>query len=289
MLQGIEFGRPDEASRVRARAAAHRIRARCRWCAANGASPMRGWKAPSSRSGSTAPAASPGRSPTLGFDPEGVSIERLNIEDGRAVLADAASGSRLVLDKLEFKGEVRSLAGPVKGEGSFVVAGQHYPYRIATSRIADDGGIKVRLDGRSDRPAADRRSRRLDLDRARHAALRRQPAIRAPGRPRAGGRAGAHPRAVARHQPDQGRQHGGGARADRVPVRPGRAGDQAQGQRQSDVRPAAASSTARCRRRRSISTACWRCPRRRAAARSPRSRRSPNPCSRRRGCRSRRR
>ena len=60
-------------------------------------------------------------------------------------LADAASDSRLVLDKLEFKGELRSLAGPVKGEGSFVVAGQHYPYRVSTSRVADDGGVKVRL------------------------------------------------------------------------------------------------------------------------------------------------
>src|SRR5262249_58017731 len=72
------------------------------------------------------------------------SIERLNIQDGRAVFTDGASGARLVLDKLEFKGDLRSLAGPVKGQGSFVVGEQHYPYRINATRIADDG-VKVRL------------------------------------------------------------------------------------------------------------------------------------------------
>jgi uncharacterized protein involved in outer membrane biogenesis len=81
----------------------------------------------------------------LAFDPELVSIERLKIRDGRAVFTDAASGSRLVLDKLEFNGELRSLVGPFKGEGSFVVAGQHYPYRVSTSRISDDTGARVRL------------------------------------------------------------------------------------------------------------------------------------------------
>lgn len=83
--------------------------------------------------------------PKIGFDPEVVSIERLKIRDGRAVFTDAASGSRLALDKLEFKGELRSLAGPVKGEGSFVVAGQHYPYRVSASRIFENSGVKVRL------------------------------------------------------------------------------------------------------------------------------------------------
>ena len=82
--------------------------------------------------------------PKIGFDPEGVAIERLTIEDGRAILSDAASGARLVLDKLEFKGELRSLAGPIKGEGSVVVAGQHYPYRVAANRIAEDT-VRVRL------------------------------------------------------------------------------------------------------------------------------------------------
>jgi uncharacterized protein involved in outer membrane biogenesis len=83
--------------------------------------------------------------PTIGLAPDAVSIEHLEIEDGRATLADAASGARLVLDKLEFNGQVRSLLGPVKGEGAFAIDGQHYPFRLAVSRPADDGGVKVRL------------------------------------------------------------------------------------------------------------------------------------------------
>jgi uncharacterized protein involved in outer membrane biogenesis len=83
--------------------------------------------------------------PSVRFAPDAVSIQRLRIVDGRAILTDAASGSRLVLDKLEFNGDLRSLAGPAKGEGSFVVAGQHYPYRFSASRAGDDGSVKVHL------------------------------------------------------------------------------------------------------------------------------------------------
>jgi hypothetical protein len=83
--------------------------------------------------------------PKLGFDLGGVAIERLHVEDGRAVLGDGASDARLALEKLDFKGELRSLAGPIKGEGSFVIAGRHYPYRLSAGRIGEDGGMKVRL------------------------------------------------------------------------------------------------------------------------------------------------
>jgi AsmA family len=144
VLHGIEFGRPNEGGKVSARA--------LRLEFALGALVRGEWRITDAQLEGpelTAGLDSSGRAtwpmPKPGFDLEGVSIERLKIEDGRAILADAASGSRLVLDKLEFKGDVRSLAGPVKGEGSFVVAGQHYPYRVAASRIGDDGGVKVRL------------------------------------------------------------------------------------------------------------------------------------------------
>ncbi len=144
MLQGIEFGRPGDSSKVRARALRIEF--------ALGALVRGEWRIADARlEGPEFAAGLDGAGrfawpvPSIGFDPEGVSIQRLNIEDGRAVLADAASGSRLVLDKIEFKGEVRSLAGPVKGEGSFVVAGHHYPYRVALGRVADDGGVKLRL------------------------------------------------------------------------------------------------------------------------------------------------
>src|SRR5262249_4093339 len=72
--------------------------------------------------------------PTMPVDPEAISIERLDVVDSRAILADAASNTHLILDNVEFRGELRSLAGPVKGEGSFVAAGQHYPYRLGVSR-----------------------------------------------------------------------------------------------------------------------------------------------------------
>jgi hypothetical protein len=71
------------------------------------------------------------------------------------VLADSASDSRLVLDKLEFGGEVRSFAGPMKGQGSFTFAGQHYPYGIAVGHVGEDGVVRVRLNlDPVDRPLA---------------------------------------------------------------------------------------------------------------------------------------
>ncbi len=73
-----------------------------------------------------------------------VAIERLNIEDGRVVLSDSLSNSRMVLDKLWFRGQVRSLTGPFRGEGAFVSNGEIHGYRIAAGRLADDG-IKVKL------------------------------------------------------------------------------------------------------------------------------------------------
>src|SRR5262249_11218711 len=83
--------------------------------------------------------------PKLGFDLEGVAIDRMVIEDGRAVLTDAASGSRVVLEQLAFRGELRSLAGPMKGEGSFRIGDRQFPYRVSTGRVSDDAGMKVRL------------------------------------------------------------------------------------------------------------------------------------------------
>ena len=268
MLHGVEFGRPNEGSKVSARALRIEF--------ALGAL-MRGeWRIAEARlEGPELAAGLDGSGriawplPKLGFDLEGVSIERLQIEDGRAVLTDAASDTRLVLEKLEFRGELRSLAGPVKGDGSFVVAGQRYPYRVSTGRIAEDGGVKVRLAVESTAASADHRRGPHDLDRAGHAAFRGQRSIGAAGGPRSRRRAGAHHRLLARHQPHQGRQHGGPAGSDRIPVRAGRQGDQASGQRQSHVRPRSRRSTAPCRRRRSTSTACWRCPTQRAADHCP--------------------
>ncbi len=82
--------------------------------------------------------------PAFGAELESLSIERLYIVDSRVLLADAASGSHVLLEKLDFRGELRSRLGPIKGEGTFDVAGHHYPFRIAASR-AGDTGMRVRL------------------------------------------------------------------------------------------------------------------------------------------------
>jgi len=144
VLQDVEFGRPREIAKVRARALriefALGALLRGEWRIAD--AHLEGPELTAQLDGS-------GRVswpiPKLGFDLDGVSIERLQIQDGRAVLADGASDARVVLDKLDFKGDVRSLAGPVKGAGSFAVGDQRYPYRLSTSHITNDGGMKVRL------------------------------------------------------------------------------------------------------------------------------------------------
>ena len=78
------------------------------------------------------------------FRPEALSISRFAIEDGRAVLSDAASGTRVTLEKLSFNGDVRSFAGPFSGDGGVVVDNAPYGYRIV-GNAADGGGIKLRL------------------------------------------------------------------------------------------------------------------------------------------------
>ncbi|MDB5597967.1 MAG: alpha-isopropylmalate/homocitrate synthase AsmA [Xanthobacteraceae bacterium] len=80
-----------------------------------------------------------------GLDVEGFTIEHLTIEDGRLTLSDAASGAKHVLDKVGFNGDLRSLSGPVKGEGTFVAADKLYGYRISTGRVDDNGAMRLRL------------------------------------------------------------------------------------------------------------------------------------------------
>ncbi|HZT26849.1 MAG TPA: AsmA-like C-terminal region-containing protein [Pseudolabrys sp.] len=80
----------------------------------------------------------------IGLDPDALSIDRLSIDDGTLTLTDAAARS-LTLDHLWFKGEVRSLLGPVKGEGATNVGGDLYPFRLSASRYGDDGKLRLRL------------------------------------------------------------------------------------------------------------------------------------------------
>ncbi|MGD0025463.1 MAG: AsmA family protein, partial [Xanthobacteraceae bacterium] len=100
------------------------------------------------------------------FRPETLSISRLNVEDGRVILTDAASGSRMVLHKLWFNGDIRSFSGPFNGEGAFVVDDELYGYRISGSRVEGAGGLKIRLGvDPSDHPLTTDIEGTLSLDR----------------------------------------------------------------------------------------------------------------------------
>lgn len=82
----------------------------------------------------------------LGFVPDTLAIEKLDIEDGRIALVDASSDRRLVAEKLWYSGDVRSLMGSFRGEGAFVTNGDLYSYRIASSRQESNVRLRLYLD-----------------------------------------------------------------------------------------------------------------------------------------------
>jgi large subunit ribosomal protein L24 len=83
------------------------------------------------------------------FKPDALTIDRLTVEDGEAVLTDAAAGTTFTLTQLSFNGDVRSLLGPVKGDGAATLDGTRYPFRIAAGRYGDDDTLRfhVSIDG----------------------------------------------------------------------------------------------------------------------------------------------
>jgi uncharacterized protein involved in outer membrane biogenesis len=81
----------------------------------------------------------------LGFDPDRLAIDRLTIDNGRIALDDGESGTQLAIDNVKFSGDVRSLLGPFRGDGTFGTAGEQFGYRLSGSRRADDGSMKLRL------------------------------------------------------------------------------------------------------------------------------------------------
>ena len=95
----------------------------------------------------------------LGLDPQGridgpastgkfnlgtLSIDRMNLT-GRIALHDAASRGTLELDDIAFSGDMRSLAGSVRGDGNFVLSGVRYPFRVSSGQGADGNGTRVHL------------------------------------------------------------------------------------------------------------------------------------------------
>ena len=73
-----------------------------------------------------------------------LSIDRLNLT-GRIALHDAASRETLELNDIAFSGDVRSLAGSVRGDGNFMVSGTRYPFRVSSGQSADGGGTRIHL------------------------------------------------------------------------------------------------------------------------------------------------
>ena len=92
------------------------------------------------------------------FNLGSLAIDRLNLT-GRIALRDAASRGTLELTDIAFAGDVRSLAGSVRGDGNFVLSGIRYPFRVSSGQTPDGGGTRVHL---TVDPGA--RGRFVDLD-----------------------------------------------------------------------------------------------------------------------------
>ena len=78
------------------------------------------------------------------FDFASLSIDRLNLT-GRIALHDAASRANLELSDIAFSGDVRSLAGAVRGGGNFTLDGARYPFRVSSGQSGDGSGNRVHL------------------------------------------------------------------------------------------------------------------------------------------------
>ena len=78
------------------------------------------------------------------FNLASLAIERLNMT-GRIALHDAASRSTLELNDLAFAGDVRSLAGSVRGDGNVSIAGTRYPFRVSSGPSADGTATRIHL------------------------------------------------------------------------------------------------------------------------------------------------
>ena len=100
-----------------------------------------------------------GMSLDLGLDPKGridwpastgtfnlgsLAIDRLNLT-GRIALHDAASRGTLELNDIAFSGDVRSLAGSIRGDGNFMLEGVRYPFRVSSGQTQDGNGTRVHL------------------------------------------------------------------------------------------------------------------------------------------------
>jgi large subunit ribosomal protein L24 len=81
---------------------------------------------------------------TEAFNLGSLAIDRLNLT-GRIALHDAASRGTLELNDIAFSGDVRALAGSVRGDGNFMLSGIRYPFRVSSGRSADGNGTRMHL------------------------------------------------------------------------------------------------------------------------------------------------
>ena len=73
-----------------------------------------------------------------------LAIDRLNLT-GRIALHDASSRSTLELNDIAFAGDVRSLAGSIRGDGNFLLGDVRYPFRVSSGQTQDGNGTRVHL------------------------------------------------------------------------------------------------------------------------------------------------
>ncbi|HEY0911796.1 MAG TPA: AsmA family protein, partial [Bradyrhizobium sp.] len=78
------------------------------------------------------------------FNLGSLAIDRLNLT-GRIALHDAASRGTLELNDIVFSGDVRSLAGSVRGDGNVTVSGTRYPFRVSSGDSPDGSGTRIHL------------------------------------------------------------------------------------------------------------------------------------------------
>jgi len=78
---------------------------------------------------------------------DALTIDRLTVRDGIVGLTDAASGLSVKLDNFQFAGDVRSFAGPVRGDGTFTTSDGRFSYRVSAGRYGPEGmRIKLGID-----------------------------------------------------------------------------------------------------------------------------------------------
>src|SRR6202162_617394 len=64
---------------------------------------------------------------------------------GHTARQGAASHETLELNDIAFSGDVRSLAGAVRGDGNFMLSGMRYPFRISSGQSVDGEGTRIHL------------------------------------------------------------------------------------------------------------------------------------------------